>query len=108
MLSTYVYAWHTVTESFVCVSVCTYNSACVCVCACVRACVCVCVRACVRACVCVHVRVCTLRGAFSSWSSKGALAKLKDTARARDIEETIAKSDWSTAEHLLDEVSSGK
>ena len=73
-----------------------YNSACVCVCICVR----------VR--VCMRMRVCTFLGAFSSWSSKGALAKLKHTTKARDIEETIAKSDWSTAEHLLFEALSGK
>ena len=88
-LAIYVYAWHTVTESFVYVSVCTCNSACVCV--------------------CVRVLcVCTFSGAFFSWSSKGALAKLKHTAKVRDIEEAIAKSDWSTARHLLREVFSGK
>ena len=62
----------------------------------------------VRVCVCMPVHVCTFLGAFSSWSSKGALAKLKHTAKTREIEEAIAKSDWSTARHLLDKVSSGK
>ena len=64
-------------------------------------CVCVCV------CVCAAC-VCTIQSAFLSWSSKGALANLKDTAKAREIEEAIAKSDWWTACRLLDKVLSGK
>ena len=70
-------------------------------------CVCMCVCVCVRACACVCVFVCILC-AFSSWSSKGALANLQHSGKARDIEEAVAKSDWSTARDLLREVYSGK
>ena len=66
---------------------------------------CVCAHMCGCGCGCVGVN---FRCILSSWSSKGALANLKDTAKAMDIQEAIAKSDCSTAELLLHEVSSGK
>ena len=72
------------------------------------ACTCVCVYTHVHMCVCACVRVYMLRRILSSWSSKGALANLTDTTKARDIEEAVATCDWLTAGDLLGEVWSGK
>ena len=52
--------------------------------------------------------MCTFYSVFSFWSSKGALANVKDTTKARHIEEAVAKCDWLTGSHLLDKVLSGK
>ena len=82
--------------------ICVHMNYCVCVCMRVR----ICVHVCANVCACIRVYI--LRCILSSWSSKGALANLMDTTKARHIEEAVAKCDWSTARDLLGKVWSGK